>query len=61
MDNTAHYVCESCEGVSDVPKACSTEGCDKNGESLKECKCDNSEHLEKAAQSKKQREETDND
>lgn len=52
-----HYVCDECGGVSDIPKNCGTEGCSLNGTPLKECNCDNSEHLQKAEASRKANEE----
>jgi len=51
-----HYVCDSCEGVSDVSKACDTEGCELRGRLLGECNCEMPEHLEKAEAAKKMRE-----
>jgi hypothetical protein len=56
MGGSTHYVCDECAGVSDVAKACSTEGCSKNGQPLSECNCDMPEHKEKVEASKKEKE-----
>lgn len=40
-----HYICTgSCGGVSDNPSVCTTEGCTKEGQSLKPCECTDGEH-----------------
>lgn len=41
----AHYICTgSCEGVSDRPGVCKTEGCIKEGQPLESCECTDGEH-----------------
>jgi hypothetical protein len=35
----AHYVCNGCEGVSEVEGVCTTESCAKKGMSLAACDC----------------------
>ena len=45
-----HYTCNSCGGVSGVPKPCDTEGCDMAGEPLMECNCDDPMHLGKLSE-----------
>lgn len=52
-----HYVCDSCGGVSDISKSCSTEGCVRAGQPLRECTCDNPEHTARAESAKKEREQ----
>jgi len=42
-----HYICTSCQGVSEIPKSCETEGCSKNGDALTACDCTAEEHLSK--------------
>lgn len=42
----AHYVCPECRGVSDLPKVCETEGCERAGQDLIECNCSDGQHAE---------------
>ena len=44
-----HYICTGgCGGVSDVAKACETEGCPKKGQPFEECGCADGSHEKKA-------------
>lgn len=38
-----HYVCKSCGGASDIPGACSADGCVSNGQPLENCDCGDKE------------------
>jgi len=41
----SHYVCTGgCNGVSDTPGTCQTEGCQLHGQPLKECNCTDGKH-----------------
>jgi hypothetical protein len=40
----SHYICTSCKGESKFVGACQTEGCDKEGQPLTSCHCDNGSH-----------------
>ncbi len=40
-----HYICPGdCEGVSEKPGVCQAENCEKHGEALEECSCQNGAH-----------------
>ncbi|HEY4509411.1 MAG TPA: hypothetical protein VJC15_00275 [Candidatus Paceibacterota bacterium] len=40
-----HYICTGgCEGISDKPGVCQTEGCADEGKPLKECNCEDGLH-----------------
>ncbi len=43
--NAPHYICKGgCEGVSDKPGVCKTEGCEHEGHKLEPCDCTDGKH-----------------
>ena len=51
-----HYVCNSCQGVSPIPKHCETVDCSLNGQDLTACDCQNPEHLDKVKDNEENKE-----
>jgi len=43
-DNSTHFVCKSCGGLSNNPKNCETEGCEMKDQPLEECSCEDGKH-----------------
>jgi len=41
-----HYTCPACDGVSESPNVCVTDGCAMAGLPLKQCACDDNQHKE---------------
>jgi len=50
---TAHYVCDGdCKHVSFEPKVCEADFCNKKGEELKICGCEDRIHSEEGTKNK---------